>query len=146
MRKIIIFISILVFGMLCATVTSYAVTEYSGVYEYDFTKKSVVTVETSGVERAKFAYFPGVSSTLCCSSLTAVYLNAASYGYAATTITAVNNTSVHKSWGGKSSSEGWYFSPTAKVSGQLYAKSLYYYADLRASSNNISTIYKMYGY
>lgn len=146
MKKIIVFISAIIIAISSLTVTSYAITEYVGKHSYDYTTWAVVTARTNGVERAKFYYYPGNGSTTYCRSYTSVYLYANSYGYAASTTTAINSTSVHKYWGGKSSVAGWYYSPTAKVTGQRYAKSLYYYADLRVASNTISTIYKMYGY
>ena len=146
MKKIIGFISAIIIVVSGLSVTSYAITEYVGEYNYDYTTKAVVTAKIDGTERAKFYYYPGNGSSTYCRSYTSVYLYKYLYGYAASTTTAINGTSEHKYWGGQAQETGWYYSPTAKVDKQQYAKSLYYYADVRIASNTISTVYKMYGH
>jgi len=74
-------------------------------------------------------------------SYTSVKLGAGNHGYAATTITAKNGVSKHEYWGGQATST-WMNSPEATVSGQRYAETVYFYADQRASVNNISTVYE----
>ncbi len=123
-----------------------ALTSYAATVKYtkncDFTKGLLVTNQSGNVS---FSYTPGNGSTTYARTRSGVKLNANSYGYVASTTTA-GTTSIHKYWGGKSTVAGWYYNPTAVATYKKYATSVYFYADFRASSNNITTIYELTGY
>ncbi len=145
MKKMIAAICAVVVLMSGIALTAYAANEYTAKVNFDYTQKKTYTMESSTGYKAKFEYNPGGTTTSAnCSSRASVYLNAGQYGYAASTTTAQNGESVHRYWGGQATSAGYYYSPFAFVSGQKYAKNLYFYGDFRTAVNDISVIYKLY--
>lgn len=141
MKKMIVVICMVLVFMSGISLAAYAVNEDTTTMNVDFTQKFTVNKSNNLGQKAKFEYIPKGSLFAACSSRSSVYLNAGQYGYAASTTYAPNGESVHKYWGGQSTSASYYYSPYATVSGQRYANKLYFYADFRTSSNNISTVY-----
>ncbi len=140
MKKVlceVIFVMTFVLGM---TVMALGATyRYTGTA--DFTSSFTKTYRSGNIS---FEYKPGngwIVGTTYGKTRAGEYTTLNAYVYTSSTIVAVNNSSDAEDRGGKNTSGGWWYSSYASVSGQRYAKSASFYADVRSDSNTITDAY-----